>query len=71
MSSNSASQRLSIQSCDIDDDLYIKLTGLTSIRENFDRMLQEKHPSLVKTNLKVADFFSSKEGKEGSTAAEH
>ena len=68
---NTDLQRLSIDTCNIDDELYIKVTGLPGLKENFDRILQEQHPSLAKTNLKVADFFSSKENKEGSTAAEH
>lgn len=57
--------RKSILSADIDDELFIKMTGLPKgLRENYDKQLQERHPSLAKTNLKVADFFDESERKQ-------
>lgn len=37
--------------------------GIRGLKENIDRALVEKHPSLAKTTIKVADFFNSKEKK--------
>ena len=53
------SVRHSIQSSsDFDDEMFVKMTGLTSLKENnLERKLQLEHPSLAKRNLKVADFF--------------
>ena len=36
---------------------------MQSLREDFEQQLVKQHPSLAKTNLKVADFFDSKEAK--------
>jgi hypothetical protein len=56
------SDGISILSADIDEELFMKM-GLQGLSENIDRILTEKHPSLKKTNLKVADFFNSKQNK--------
>ena len=57
--------RKSILSSDIDDELFIKMTGLKKgLRENYDKQLQKMHPSLAKTNLKVADFFDDSKRKQ-------
>ena len=59
-----SNERGSIISSELDDDLFIKMTGLRSLKENFERELQAQHPSLAKKNLKVADFFQSKQAKK-------
>jgi len=59
-----SNERRSIISSELDDDLFIKMTGLRSLKENFERELQAQHPSLAKKNLKVADFFQSKQAKK-------
>ena len=61
-----ASVRHSIQSSsDFDDEMFVKMTGLTSLKENnLERKLQLEHPSLAKTNLKVADFFQEETVKD-------
>ena len=41
----------------------MKLTGLGSLKENFNHVLDQQHPSLANKNLKVADFFPSKQAK--------
>ena len=44
------------------------MTGLTGFKEDYDRVLREQHPSLEKQKLQIADFFSSKESKDGRKA---
>ena len=60
---------MSILSADIDDELFKKI-GLKGLSQDFDRILVEKHPSLAKNNLKVADFFNSKQNKASHTNQE-
>ena len=65
------SVRHSIQSSsDFDDEMFVKMTGLTSLKENnLERKLQLEHPSLAKKNLKVADFFQEETKDKISEAA--
>ena len=43
----------------------MKMTGLPSLKNNsYDQQLELEHPSLAKKNLKVADFFQSKNCKK-------
>ena len=57
--SQPVSLRRSIQSSDFDDEMFVKMTGLRSLKENnIELKLRQEHPSLEKKNkLKVADFF--------------
>ena len=63
------SVRHSIQSSsDFDDEMFVKMTGLTSLKENnLERKLQLEHPSLAKRNLKVADFFQEESASVETT----
>ena len=46
---------------DFDDEALVKLMGVRSLKENFDKQLQAQHPSLAKTKLTVAELLHSKD----------